>query len=62
MVEIYPEIVDYMIELIVADATENGFVYNYLNDQWNSSCPQYHNGSWVVWLDDAPSNDKIREC
>eukprot|EP01084_Bolivina_argentea_P117575 208779_1 len=59
LIEVFPEIADYMIGLIVDDAINNGYVYNYLDATWNSSCPRWHNGCWVPWLENQPVNDHI---
>ena len=50
------------MSLIVDDAITNGYVYNYINIQWNSSCPLWHNGSWTTWLEDEPASDIPMDC
>ena len=58
----HPEKVAYLISLIVDDARDNGWQFNYLNVQWNSACAVHHNGTWTTWLEDAPQNDFPMEC
>ena len=57
LIEEHPEKVAHMISLIVEDAMDNGWKYNYLNVVWNASCPVNHNGTWETWLEDEPAND-----
>ena len=59
VVEEHPDLVDFMIEQIVLDTLENGYMYNDIDIVWNASCPQWHNGSWLPWLDDASGNDRV---
>jgi len=63
LIEQYPEVAVYLRQLIVEDALSNGYHYNYADVTWNASCPKWHNGSWLPWLDDGPQNDvKIKSC
>lgn len=60
LVEMYPRRVDYMINLIVENSINNGYVYNELELTWNASCPRWHDGNWLPWLDNGPIDDIVR--
>eukprot|EP01084_Bolivina_argentea_P116814 207482_1 len=63
LVEKYPEIVDRMIYLMVEDAVNNGYKYNEEeNRPWNASCPKWHGGNWMHWLETEPANDHRTQC
>ncbi len=62
LIEKYPEKGKELAEIIVNDAITQGYKYNELDLQWNASCPQFHDGAWVPWLDDGPENDFLRPC
>jgi len=63
LVEEHPERAMSMAKMIIDDVTKNGWKFNYVNVQWNYSCPVNHNGSWVTWLEDEPANDgPVTQC
>ena len=58
----YSKIAHDMRDMILQDAIENGYEYNEGLTGYNASCPEFHNGTWVVWDKGTLQDDVRGEC